>query len=591
MKQKIISHFKRNWQEYASIVLMLLIITAGLCYFFNLPAFDFAYPIAYSGGDDMGMLVDAKMFSEQGWVLTTDRLGAPNGTQMYDFSSNLLHNAGLIIMKFFVFITGNAMTGFNLTYLSIFIIAGVVSYIVMRQIGINCWISSLTSAVYGLSPYMLARGVGHMVLVEAYFIPLSLLLCFWIMERDDVFRLEKGFFKKPVNYAVIVMALLIANNGIAYYPYFTCFILLVTGVSKWIKSKKASGFLKSVSMTALICLFLVLSLLPAKIYTMQHGANALAISRAGFVETEMYGLKLIMLFMPRNGHGIDLFNRAIAMYDSNTTYLNENITEYLGIIAIIGFFILMLSLFINRDSLVKKRLGMLSELNIMLVLLGTTSGLGTMIAFLITDKIRGYNRISIFIEYVCILGVAVLIGSIADRIKDNKKNVLYIIITASTGAVCLLSIWEGGGQPVSAETYAEINNTYDSDEKFVSSIEDSVEEGAMIYQLPYHEYPEGESQNEMWDYHLFTGYLHSDKLRWSYGSIKGREEDNWNKNISEMESREMVSELKKQEFAGIYIDRRAYTSQELETLEKELEKETGNKPVISDNGCLSFFKF
>ena len=52
----------------------------------------------------------------------------------------------------------------------------------------------------------------------------------------------------------------------------------------------------------------------------------------------------------------------------------------------------------NRDSALKKRLGALSEINIMLVLLGTTSGLGTMIAFLITDKIRGYNRISIFIE-------------------------------------------------------------------------------------------------------------------------------------------------------------------------------------------------
>ena len=88
------------------------------------------------------MLVDAKMFSEQGWIMTTDRLGAPNGTQMYDFSANYLHNAGMVIMKIFVFLAGgNAVVGFNLTYLSIFIFAGIVSYIVMRQIGVNCWIS------------------------------------------------------------------------------------------------------------------------------------------------------------------------------------------------------------------------------------------------------------------------------------------------------------------------------------------------------------------------------------------------------------------------------------------------------------------
>ena len=54
----------------------------------------------------------------------------------------------------------------------------------------------------------------------------------------------------------------------------------------------------------------------------------------------------------------------------------------------------------------------------------------------------------------------------------------------------------------------------------------------MIYQLPYHGYPEGGFQNDMWDYHLLVGYLHSDKLKWSYGSVKGREGDSWIKKQS-----------------------------------------------------------
>lgn len=127
MKQKISNHMKNNWQEYASVILMLFIITVAMIYKFNLFNFDITYPIAYSGGDDLSMLVDAKMFSEQGWIMTTDRLGAPNGTQMYDFSANYLHNAGMVIMKIFVFLAGgNAVVGFNLTYLSIFIFAGIV---------------------------------------------------------------------------------------------------------------------------------------------------------------------------------------------------------------------------------------------------------------------------------------------------------------------------------------------------------------------------------------------------------------------------------------------------------------------------------
>lgn len=591
MKQKISNHMKNNWQEYASVILMLFIITVAMIYKFNLFNFDITYPIAYSGGDDLSMLVDAKMFSEQGWIMTTDRLGAPNGTQMYDFSANYLHNAGMVIMKIFVFLAGgNAVVGFNLTYLSIFIFAGVVSYIVMRQIGINCWISALTSAVYGMSPFMLARGVGHMVLAEAYFVPLSFLLCFYILEREEVFKFDRQFFKRPINYVVIVIALLIANNGIGYYPYFTCFILAVTGVCKWLKNKKPEGFVRALSICAVIAVFFILCMVPAKIYNLQHGANQDAVSRAGFIETEMYGLKLIMLFMPRNAHGIGIIQKAIDMYDSNTTYLNENVTEYLGIVAIIGFFILMFTLFMNRDSALKKRLGALSEINIMLVLLGTTSGLGTMIAFLITDKIRGYNRISIFIEYVCILAVAMLMGAIVDKLKADKRTA-SIIVTAVTGLVCVFSIWEGCGGRTPTETYEAIQDEYASDDKLVSYIESSVDDGSMIYQLPYHGYPEGGSQNDMWDYHLFVGYLHSDTLKWSYGSVKGREGDSWNEEIGSLKADDMVKALKEAGFAGIYIDRRAYLAEQIEQLESDLTEATGTKPVISDNGCLSFYKF
>ena len=81
----------------------------------------------------------------------------------------------------------------------------------------------------------------------------------------------------------------------------------------------------------------------------------------------------------------------------------------------------------------------------------------------------------------------------------------------------------------------------------------------MIYQLPYHPYPEWGVVNEMNDYDLFVGFLHSKTLKWSYGNIKGRTEDEWAENVSEMSEKEMVKYLKEQGFAGIYIDRRAYT--------------------------------
>ena len=181
------------------------------------------------------------------------------------------------------------------------------------------------------------------------------------------------------------------------------------------------------------------------------------------------------------------------------------------------------------------------------------------------------------------------------RIKKKEKSritfniVLYGMVTLF-GCICIFSIWEGC--PALAEpAYDTIEAEYTSDKEFVETIESEVEPGAMIYQLPYHKYPEEGPVNDMADYHLFIGFLHSDTLKWSYGSIKGREEDKWNESVSKMGYEEMVSYLKNQGFSGIYVARRAYTSEELRDLEKELESATGDKPIESNNKNLSFFKF
>lgn len=597
MKQKITNHFKKNWQQYASFLLMILIILGMMYHLMDLGDMKLNIPMQYLGGDDMGVIVNAKMMVEQGWNMTSDRLGAPYSVQYYDFTSSMMHNAGLVIMKIFALITRDAAATMNLSYLSIFFIAGIISYFVMRNLKVNCWVNALASSVFALSPYMLYRNIGHIVLTECYFVPLSILLCLWIYERDDVLVLDKNFFKRKINYVALLFTFLIANNGIAYYPFFTCFIFMVTAVSKLVKTGKIKEGLRGVIATVMVCFFVVLSILPGKIYTMTHGTNAAAIDRAGFEQAELYGMKISQLFMPVNGHGI--YDKYIDIYNENAFLVNENSTAYLGIIGMIGFIILMICMFTKKDSALNKRLGYLSELNITMVLMGTIGGIGAMFSFFISPMLRGYNRISIFIEYACILAVALLADKLVNVLKariNNKKekkvkyNILLYGMTVVFGCICVFSIWEGCPALVTP-AYDTIEAEYTSDKEFVEAIEDELAPGSMIYQLPYHKYPEDGPVNDMADYHLYIGYLHSNTLKWSYGSIKGREEDEWNESVSEMKYEDMVSYLKEQGFAGIYVERRAYTEEELTELENTLEAITGSKPLESNNNNLSFFKF
>ena len=64
MKLKITQHFQKRWQDYASFLLMLVIIFAMMYHLMGLNQFKPDVPMSYYGGDDMGVIVNAKMFTE-----------------------------------------------------------------------------------------------------------------------------------------------------------------------------------------------------------------------------------------------------------------------------------------------------------------------------------------------------------------------------------------------------------------------------------------------------------------------------------------------------------------------------------------------
>src|SRR5262249_3877446 len=89
-------------------------------------------------------------------------------------------------------------------------------------------------------------------------------------------------------------------------------------------------------------------------------------------------------------------------------------------------------------------------------------------------------------------------------------------------------------------------------------------------------------------YDHLRGYLHSKNLHWSYGAIKGREGDVWEKNVAARPINELAETLVFAGFSGIYMDRLGYSDQGVQ-LETELARALSTKPIVSANQRLSFF--
>ena len=110
----------------------------------------------------------------------------------------------------------------------------------------------------------------------------------------------------------------------------------------------------------------------------------------------------------------------------------------------------------------------------------------------------------------------------------------------------------------------------------------------MVFQLPYVPFPEYPQVNKMHDYDHFRGYLHSKKLRWSYGTIKNRAGDRVLQEVASLPNDEFVQALAFAGFSGIYLDRDGYEDAGV-AKESELSNVLQTKPLISQNSRLVFF--
>jgi phosphoglycerol transferase len=99
---------------------------------------------------------------------------------------------------------------------------------------------------------------------------------------------------------------------------------------------------------------------------------------------------------------------------------------------------------------------------------------------------------------------------------------------------------------------------YESDRVFFPNLEAQLPKGAMVFELPVHDFPESGPVLGMDDYEQFRPILHSRFLRVSYGAVKGRGDNDWQKQCSEKKPEEGVEDLLNRGFSAILINRKAY---------------------------------
>lgn len=571
-----------KWKKLIEYFLVLFITMILTYIILRIDSIKWDLPISYYW-DGLAASFEIKTILETGWWFKNPYVGAPFGTSLYDFLGFYFDSFYFFIIKIILFFTKNWGVALNIFYISLYPVTSLISYFVMRKFKISFIISLMGSLVFTFLEYRFLRGGYHLLLSAYNLIPLIVLFLYYIYANEEILVLDKKRFKTKKNLSAFILFLLLPTTGV-YYTFFTCFFLIVILI---IKNRKIEIIKKVFIAYSCILLSIFLIYLPGIAYKLTNSANLEKPSRL-VLESEYYGLRISNLFISKKM----IFTSRIREYFQYIMESGEN-SEYLGIIGIIGFLYLMYYLLKRKKT--NEKMEFLSYLNIFGILLSVKSGFGVLFSIYITGLIRGYGRISVFIAYFSILAICIKIN---DFIKNKDRNKLFYNLIFI--GICFFSIWDQipqnvryNNQAVTEYDYRSSKEKYEkefnSDKKFVSYIETKLGETGMVFQLPYFKFPEAGYVGSISDYQLIKGYLHSKKIKWSYGAYKGKKEDLWNRQISSLSLPEILEKISIVGFNGIYVDKRGYNSKDYQKLEKEIILITGSQPYFSDDKNLVFF--
>ncbi len=578
-----------RWRTALYYLIPLTLCLLILIWSLELWQADLRVPLSYYGEANFNALL-VKTILDFGWHLSNPALAMPTVLDLRDVPMGD-NNFYFLMIKLIGLLTNDYALAMNLFFLLTFPLTTLSALWVLRQFEISYIPAIFASLLYTFLPFHFVRGEHHLFLAAYFLVPLAVMVIMWaasgkislLDEQTVKFRLPSS---KRNLILSIVICLLISAGG-TYFAYFTCFFLVIAGILIALRRKNPRLLVLPGLLICLITGGVMLNLLPSILYLSSHGGTPIV--RRHAIDSETYSLRISQLILPMSGHRFFLMNKLKSAFNQRL-FINENDDATLGLIGTIGFLTLIGWLLLKKPEL--KRIdqdgtgGIVSHLsifNIAAVLLGTFGGLSALIALIITSKIRAYNRISIFIAFFSLLTVALLLNLFArQKLKSRRMRIAFNVCLTFGLAFGLLDqtssrFWVD---------YPKIKAEFISDRNFVSKVQTALPHGAMVFQLPVVPFPEYPMVGKMFDYDHLRGYLHSQSLRWSYGAMRGRDSETWQKLIAAKPVKEMIETIALAGFQGIYLNRHGYTDRKVET---GIENEFGKPLLTSEDGKLVFF--
>jgi len=492
-------------------------------------------------------------------------LGAPYEANWNDWpiiEEVQLATFGLLARMFGIF------AGMNLGMLLGNVLAALCFYVVARsQDCARLW-AFVGGLAFGLAPFIFAHTPHHVGCEWVWYVVFYMPVWRWVSTEPGLRPGDRRFTWALVSAAV---------TGVSC-PYFTnifCQLTLLGALVQFWRTRSKPPLMAALAVIGVAAAGFALVNLDTWTFQLVHGPNPGAVVRE-YKWMEIYGLKIKDLFIPPATHRWDALSSFAKAHWQAAPLLDEG-ASYQGIVGLACLLWLVGTALRNMVVGREKDVPLEAWQVLWIVLMFTTGGLNAIIGAAGFTMFRASCRYSIVILAITLLWAARRLTVIQAETEQARStggpDVRWL---AAAVAVCLLILWDQVPRAPTADETATIARQVAADREFTEKMEAALPTGAMVFQMPVMDYPESPAPGVP-PYDHFRPYLFSKHLRYSFGSMKGRERERWQAatqakffegatlnqesgtiRVNAVNARTAVDELLRRGFSAIYVNRNGF---------------------------------
>jgi len=489
--------------------------------------------------------------------------------------------------------------GLNIAMLLGNVLAAATFYGVARHLDCRPMWAFVASLAFGLAPFIFAQSPFHITCAWVWHVPLFLLVWRWVSTEPGIAWRSRRFWQA---------------SGIGFLtgcmnPYFTnalCQLTLLGAGIQWLRNRSWPVLCSALAVIGAAAIAFSLMNLDTWTYKLVHGPNEGALVRE-YKWLEIYGLKIKDLFIPPVTHRSNTLAEFSTAHRQAAPLLDEDGASYQGVIGLACLIWLVATAVRCMITGREKDVPMEAWQVLWIIAMFTTGGLNALLAATTGfTMFRGGCRYSIVILAITLLWAARRLSAMqAEAERTRPGGAADWRWLAGAACACLVILWDQVPRAPTADETATIARQVAADREFTEKMEKALPEGAMVFQMPVMEFPESPIPGVP-PYDHFRPYLYSQNLRYSFGSMKGREREQWQPavqakffegatldqqagmiRVNQASARAAVDELKRLGFSAIYVNRNGFPDRAKGIEETLLDLGYTKPPIRNATGDLA----